>query len=156
MLAVAIAVLILLGIILLAAEFFVAFGSVVIGISGFILTTFGIFLAYKSYGVNAGHLTLLVSMALLAIAIFISLRARTWKKIALKSEIDGKVNSIQEFEIKAGDIGIAISRLAPMGKVKVNNTIVEAKSTGIYIDENTEVEVIKMNETNIIVKPLNK
>jgi membrane-bound ClpP family serine protease len=154
MLTIAIAVLILLGITLLAAEFFIAFGSIVVGISGFVLTTVGIFLAYKSYGVTVGHLTLLASVTLLVIAIFISLRARTWGKIALKSEIEGRVNSIQELSIKSGDRGIAISRLAPMGKVKVNNTIVEAKSTGMYIDENTEVEVIKTNETNIIVKPL--
>lgn len=155
MLILAIAVLILLGIILLAAEFFVAFGTVVLGIAGFILTAFGIFLAYANYGTSFGHYTLLSSIILLLIAIFTALRARTWKKIALQSEVDGRVNSIEEFNIKSGDKGITISRLAPMGKVRIHNTIVEAKSIGIYIDENTPVEVIKANQTNIIVKPLN-
>lgn len=155
MLILAIVLLILLGIALLAAEFFVAFGSIIVGVSGLILASFGVFLTYINYGSIAGNYTLLTSLALLTIAILVSLRARTWKKIALHSEMEGKVNSITEYEIKAGDKGITVSRLAPMGKVRINNTIVEAKSLGIYVEENTPVEVVKSNKTNIVVKPLN-
>ena len=41
-----------------------------------------------------------------------------------------------------------------MGKVRVNDVVVEAKSTGIYIEENTDIEVIKVYGSNILVKPL--
>ena len=41
-----------------------------------------------------------------------------------------------------------------MGKARVNGITVEAKSTGIYIAENTEIEIIKVNGSNITVKPL--
>ena len=37
-----------------------------------------------------------------------------------------------------------------------NDKIIEAKSFSGYIDENTEVEIIKIQNTNVIVKTLNK
>ena len=154
MLVVAIVLLILVGIALLVAEFFVFVGSVVAGIAGFILTAMGVFLAYKTYGTSVGNYALLASIVLFLIAVYFSLRSKTWKKIALHSEIDGKVNTMEEHHIKVGDTGITVSKVAPMGKVRVNDMVVEAKSTGIYIEENTEIEVIKIYESNILVKPL--
>lgn len=154
MLVLAIVLLILVGIALLVAEFFVFVGSIVAGIAGFILTAMGVYLTYKTYGTTAGNYALLISAILFVIAVYFALRSKTWKKIALHSEIEGKVNTIEEHNINVGDTGITISKVAPMGKVRVNDVVVEAKSTGIYIEENTEVEVIKVNESNILVKPL--
>ena len=154
MLAIAIALLILVGIALLVAEFFIFIGSAIAGIAGFILTATGVFLTYKSYGTATGNFVLLVSIILFLIAVYFSLRSKTWKKIALHSEIDGKVNTIDEHKIKVGDVGVTLSKIASMGKVKINDIIVEAKSTGVYIEENTKVEVIKINESDIIIKPL--
>jgi len=154
MLAFAIVLLILVGIALLVAEFFIFIGSAIAGIAGFILTAMGVFLAYKTYGTATGNFTLVVSIILFLIAVYFSLRSKTWKKIALHSEIEGKVNTIEGDKIKVGDIGITVSKVAPMGKVKVNDIVVEAKSTGIYIEENSEVEVVKVYESNILIKPL--
>jgi len=154
MLAFAIVLLILVGIALLVAEFFIFIGSAIAGIAGFILTAMGVFLAYKTYGTATGNFTLVVSIIIFLIAVYFSLRSKTWKKIALHSEIEGKVNTIEGDKIKVGDIGITVSKVAPMGKVKVNDIVVEAKSTGIYIEENSEVEVVKVYESNILIKPL--
>jgi len=154
MLAFAIVLLILVGIALLVAEFFIFIGSAIAGIAGFILTAMGVFLAYKTYGTATGNFTLVVSIIIFLIAVYFSLRSKTWKKIALHSEIVGKVNTIEGDKIKVGDIGITVSKVAPMGKVKVNDIVVEANSTGIYIEENSEVEVVKVYESNILIKPL--
>jgi membrane-bound ClpP family serine protease len=154
MLIVAIVLLILVGIALLVAEFFIFIGSAIAGISGFILTAMGVYLAYRTYGTTAGNYTLLLSAVLFVICVIFALRSKTWKKITLHSEIKGKVNTIEEHGIKVGDSGVTISKVAPMGKVRVNDVVVEAKSTGIYIEENTDVEVIKIYESNILVKPL--
>ena len=43
--------------------------------------------------------------------------------------------------------------MAPMGKVLVNNQSIEATSTGGFIDENTEIEVVKVLQNKLIVKP---
>lgn len=152
--AVVIALLILFGIALLIVEFLVLPGITVAFIGGILLMGLGIFMSYKSYGTTVGNYTVLATVILFGGGLYYSLRSKTWKNLSLNSEIDGKVNTIEEHKIKKGDKGIAITRLAPMGKVQVNDIVVEAKSTGIYISENTEVEVMKVNESNIIVKPL--
>ncbi|HEX2934430.1 MAG TPA: NfeD family protein [Bacteroidales bacterium] len=149
-----IVLLVLVGVILLVLEFVVIPGITIAGVGGFILSFAGIFLAYRLYGTAIGTYTLLGSIILFVIAIVYALKAKTWKKVALNSEIDSKVNVIDHDKFHVGDTGIASSRLAPMGKVRINGIMVEAKSTGIYIPENTEVEVIKVNGSNITVKPL--
>ena len=83
-------------------------------------------------------------------------KSKSGKKMILESQIDGKVDSINEENIKIGDIGKAIGRLAPSGKVKVNGEVVEAQSTGAFIDQQTEIRVIKVNSNKIIVEPVNK
>jgi membrane-bound ClpP family serine protease len=73
----------------------------------------------------------------------------------LEKNIDGKVDLISE-KISVGDKGKTIGRLAPMGKIKVNGEVVEAQSTGAYIDQNTEIKVLKIVSNKIIVEPFKK
>jgi membrane-bound ClpP family serine protease len=39
-----------------------------------------------------------------------------------------------------------------MGKVRVNGITIEAKTTGDFIDENTEIEVVKVLFNQVVVK----
>jgi len=55
-------------------------------------------------------------------------------------------------DIKVGDRGIALSRLAPMGKVKVKGQTVEAKSEDEFIDEGTPISVKEVFKTNVLVE----
>jgi membrane-bound ClpP family serine protease len=154
MLVLAIILLIVFGIALLIAEFFILPGITVAGVGGFVLTAVGVFLTYKSYGALAGNVILVVSIILFVLTFWFSLKSKTWKKLALNSELEGRVNTIEGHKIHEGDRGVAVSRLAPMGRVRVNNMFIEAKSSTGYVDENTEVEIIKVNESNVLVKPL--
>lgn len=72
----------------------------------------------------------------------------------LKTNITGRVNELKENEIKAGDKGITISRLAPMGKVKINEKFAEASAMGEFINENTEVVVTKVEGNKVSVKKI--
>lgn len=155
MITLAIALLILIGISLLLLEVLVLPGITVAGVGGLVLLGGGLFLSYRFFGYRLGNYTLLFSMAVFIVSIVLSLKAKTWDRLALHSEINGKVNTIEVEMFKVGDKGFAITKLGPMGKVKVNDNIVEAKSTGVYIEVNTEVEIVKVNESNIIVKPYN-
>jgi membrane-bound ClpP family serine protease len=149
-----IVLLVLIGIALLIVEFVIIPGITIAGIGGFILSFAGIFLSYTMYGMKVGTYTLLSSILVFVAVLIYALKSKTWNKVALHAEIKSKVNVLENDAIHIGDKGFAISRLAPMGKVKVNGITVEAKSTGIYVPENTEIEVIKVNESNITVKPL--
>jgi membrane-bound ClpP family serine protease len=71
----------------------------------------------------------------------------------LNDNITSKVNT-NENEIFIGEEGITISRLAPMGKAKIGNQIVEVSTQGDFINENTKIIVIKSEESKIFVKQL--
>jgi len=154
MLAVAIALLIIFGIALLIIEFLVLPGITIAFIGGVLLMGLGVYISYRTYGSDMGTYVLLGTVVLFIIALVYSLRSKTWKKLALKSEISGKVNSIQELHIQVGDKGVAVTKLSSIGKVKINNTVFEAKSLGMYIEENTEIEVVEVSNSDIIVKPI--
>ena len=76
--------------------------------------------------------------------------------MVLESQVDSTVDALDPEKIKVGDTGKTIGRLAPTGKARVNGEVVEAQSTGGYIDHNTEIRVLKILASKIIVEPLNK
>jgi len=147
-----IAVLILLGLIFLALEILVIPGVGVAGIIGFILIAVGIWQAYAGHGIVAGHLVLGGTLILTVLTLWLSLRGKTWKKISLSTNIDSKVNVIDENIIKPGDTGKTISRLAPMGKAQINGEFYEVSTHGDFIDQQTEITVLKIDHNKIIVK----
>lgn len=147
--------LIILGIILILLEFLVIPGVTIAGIGGFILLVGGVYLSYHYYGVETGNYTLAGTAVLIVASIVLALRSRTWKKLMLRSSIDSKVNVIEEDKINIGDKGVTISRLAPMGKIQVNDEYYEAKTLNDFIDPNIEIVVKKIENNIIIVKPLN-
>ena len=73
----------------------------------------------------------------------------------LTTNIESKVNEVPGIEgINAGDRGIAVTRLAPMGTVRVKEMTFEAKSLAGFIDPKTEIEVVKISPSQILVKPI--
>ncbi len=145
-------ILILAGILLMLAELFLLPGLSIAGISSFVAFSGSVYVAYTNISPMAGHITLLISLLTLALSIYIFLKYKTLEKMALKSNIDSKISHFEESEIKIGDKGITLSRLAPMGKVKLNKLTVEAKTTGQFIDENTSVEVIDIQGNTLVVE----
>jgi len=148
--------LILLGLLLLLIEFAVIPGVTIAGIGGFILLGASVYIAFTEYGTGAGFLTLTFVLVASPLLIYYFFKSKSGKKMILDSSIEGKIENINEEKIKVGDTGKSIGRLAPSGKVKVSGEIVEAQSTGIFIDHNTEIRVLKILTNKIIVEPVNK
>ncbi len=148
-------ILILLGILLFVIEFLLVPGITVAGIAGLVLTVLGVYKAFTDYGTNTGVWFLIGTILISLIVIVFSLRARTWKRLMLKTNIEGTVDSnITAEQIKVGDKGVTMTRLAPMGKINVNDIVREAKSVEGYIDEHSPVEVVSIKGTSISVKPI--
>ncbi len=143
---------ILIGLILIWLEFFIAPGITVAGIGGAVLMLGGVYLAYSHLGRPTGHIVLLSSLVALVLMLLLSFRGKTWQKTALETNIDAVVEGIDPSKIKAGDTGRTISRLSPMGKVLVNSEIVEAKSKLGFIGENQDVKIIEVFSTNVLVE----
>lgn len=144
--------LILIGIILILLELFIIPGITFAGIAGFIFTTAGIYMAYATLGKSGGHLTLGVSLLFFVLVLVIVLRTGTWNKLMLTTEVSSTIEPIAKDVINEGDTGKTVTRLNPVGKVKVNSTTIEARCPGQYVEPGTEVEVVKVFKNYIVVK----
>jgi membrane-bound ClpP family serine protease len=146
--------LILIGLFLLVLELFVLPGISIAAIGSFCFIAGGIIMAYTKLGFPAGNITLLFCIVSVIITIYFSLKPQTWKRMTLLTNIDSKALDTAHYgKIKPGDFGKAVSRLAPIGNVLINDHIFEAQSTGDFIDSGTEIEVVKVDNSKIIIKP---
>lgn len=145
-----IAVLILVGFLFLLLEILVLPGTNIAGVLGFILVAIGVWQSF-AYGNLAGGITLAATVVLSIIALYYSLKSKTWQRAALNKEIKSKVNVIDLEKIKVGDKGKSISRLAPMGKARINGEYYEVRTDGEFIDENVTVEITKIDHNKITV-----
>lgn len=145
--------LIITGIIFILVEIFFIPGVSIAALAGAASIIIGIYYAFAEYGTTTGWFIVSGTLALLVAAIIYAFRSDTWKKVSLNKSIDGKVDPLKNSQVKVGDIGKTSTRLAPVGKVKINNIEIEAKSQGGFIDQKTEIIVTKIQSTNIIVKP---
>ena len=152
----AIILLILLGMILFLVEFFLVPGVTIAGIGGAILMGASVYMAYRTHGSTVGNWTLFATLLFTILTMVFALRSRTWRRLMLKKNIDSKVEveGIVDNKINPGDTGEAVTRLGPIGKVMVNDMVVEAKSISGYVDPHTKIEVVKVGTTQVIVKPI--
>lgn len=144
---------IVLGILFMLIEIFLLPGISIAGIAGAIFMIGGIFYAYTFLGSTAGNITLAASAVTLGATFVWLVKSKSLRRISLETNIENKVDNSNLMKISVGDIGISISRLNPIGKVMVNNVEVEGKSfDGEFIEEDIEIEVIKVETYNILVK----
>jgi membrane-bound ClpP family serine protease len=147
--------LILLGVVLFLVEFLIIPGVTIAGISGALVLGVAVFMSYKTYGTTTGTYTLLSVLVVSIITLALALRSKTWKRFMLKTNIDSKVEvGLEDQKIKPGDKGETVTRLAPIGMVRVNDITIEGKSIGGFLDPHTNIEVVKVLGTQIIVKPI--
>lgn len=147
--------LVTIGVLLLVAELVLLPGLSVAGIGALICYGVAIYFGFNTYGTNGGLIVIGSILALSVLATALSLRARTWRRLTLTQEIDGKSQVQPQDTIKIGDHGTTVTRLAPMGKVSICGQTFEAKSQGnIYIDPRQEVEVVGFENFNVIVRSL--
>ncbi len=145
--------LIILGILLFVIEFMLVPGITIAGIGGLVLTVLGVYKAFEDYGTTTGIWFLIGTMLVSIFVIAFSLRARTWKRFMLNTNVTGTVHEdLLADGIQKGDEGQTVTRLASMGKIMINGKIREARSIEGYLDENRPVVVVGIEGTIIKVK----
>ena len=146
--------LVLLGVFFLVVELIflpvITFGTVLSVVS----YVAAIYLGFDRLGIGGGFVTLVVVVALSLVATVLSLRAKTWQRLALNDKIESQSGVKPDVQVQIGDKGIALSRLSPMGKVKIAGREYEAKSDGTYIDQRSEVEVVGFENFAVLVKKI--
>jgi len=146
--------LLLLGILLLLLEIIFVPGTTVVGVGGLILLSIGIYLAYDYLGNFAGHISLTSSVVVVFLSLVFLLKGETWKKMALNTNIESRSSEKMDTFVAVGDQGTTVGRLNPIGKAIFADNILEVATTGAFVDEATLIEVIKVEQNKISVKPL--
>lgn len=148
-----IVLLIILGAIFLMAELVLLPGVSIGGILALGCNVAAGYFAFAWYGSTVGWITIGIIFLVAVLVTILSLRAKTWQKLSLHQQItSSSMDTPQEHNVKVGDRGVAITRLAPMGKVEIAGRTFEAKSTSELIDQQSEIEVTGFENFNIIVK----
>ncbi len=148
-----IVLLIILGAIFLMAELVLLPGVSIGGILALACDAAAIYFAFVWSGSTIGWIVVGVILIVGLLVTILSLRSKTWQKLSLRQEItSSSMEMPQESNVKIGDRGVAITRLAPMGKVEIDGKTFEAKSISELIDEHSQVEVTGYENFNVIVK----
>lgn len=144
--------LLVVGIFLIILEIFFLPGITIAGIASILFLAGAIYYAFAELGSTEGIVVLTVSAIAVITAIIWFMRSKTLTKMSLHTEIDSVAPTLVDTRIKAGDTGITLSRLNPMGQILIGNEKIEAKSLDGFIDENQPVVVEKVENTNVIVR----
>lgn len=147
-------ILILVGLLLVLAEILLIPGVGVAGILGLVSLGGSCFYAFSEFGPGSGTIVTIVNVVLvLALTIYV-LRAKTWKKLALNTNIESKVNIFDEEKLAVGDRGRTLTRLSPVGMAVIDDVKYEVKSLEGMIDPGVDVEVVLIEDNKVYVKPL--
>ena len=136
---------------LLLAEIFLLPGITIAGIAGALFAIGGVTYAY-TISVTVGNITLGSSILVFGGIFLWLLRANSFQRVSLKTNIESTVESPRNMDLKVGDEGMTLSRLAPIGKARFHHITIEAKSTNEFIDENTPVVIVRVEGYNVIVE----
>lgn len=146
--------LILVGLILIFAEILLIPGVGIAGVLGLLSLGGSCFYAFTQIGTTAGAIVTTVNVVLVVALTIWVLRAKTWKKLTLETNIESKAVPSESTVVSVGDVGRTVTRLAPMGTVRFGQNAVEVKALEGLINPDVEVEVILIEDNRIYVKPL--
>ena len=130
-----IASLIIAGLILFIIEVFLLPGISIAGIVSAGCLLYANYYAFDTLGTVPGCITLAVSaIGVVAITIWF-MRSKTVDKLSLKKTIDYRPEPLKGLDLKVGDEGIALTRLALIGNAEFNGRIIEVRSSGVLKNE---------------------
>ena len=147
-----IASLIIAGLILFIIEVFLLPG---ISIAGFVSAgclLYANYYAFDTLGTVPGCITLAISViGVVAITIWF-MRSKTVDKLSLKKTIDYRPEPLKGLNLKVGDEGIALTRLALIGNAEFSGRIIEVRSSGEFIDQKSKIRVERILDGVVLVE----
>lgn len=142
--------LIILGLLLLFAEILIIPGVGVAGILGLLSMCGSCVYAFMEMGKDAGFIVTAVNVVMIVLLTIWVLRAKTWQRLALNTNIDTKA-VVPEVNVVPGAKGVSITRLAPMGMARFGDMRLEVTAREGIIDPGVEVEVVEVDGVKVYV-----
>lgn len=147
-----IASLIIAGLILFIIEVFLLPGISIAGIISAVCLLYANYYAFDTLGTIPGCITLTISaMGVIGITIWF-MRSKTVDKLSLKKTIDYRPEPLKGLDLKAGDEGIALTRLALIGNAEFNGRIIEVRSSGDFIEQKSRIRVERILDGVVLVE----
>ncbi|MBR2063091.1 MAG: hypothetical protein IJ971_00165 [Bacteroidales bacterium] len=144
--------LILVGLVLIFAEILLIPGVGIAGILGLLSMGGSCFYAFYEFGNTVGAIVTAINAVLIVALTVWVLRAKTWKRMALETNIDSK--AVEGATLSVGEKGKTLTRLAPMGSARFGNYVVEVKALEGMLDPDVPVEVVLIEDNKIYVKQI--
>ena len=147
--------LIIAGLILFIIEVFLLPGISIAGIISAICLLYANYYTFDTMGTLPGCITLAISaIGVIAITVWF-MRSKTVDKLSLKKTIDYKPEPLKGLNLKAGDEGVALTRLALIGNAEFDGNIIEVRSTGDFIEEKSRIRVNRIRDGIVLVEKAN-
>lgn len=151
---VGISLFVILGIALIVVEVLFVPGTTFVGLIGFLLMALGVWYCFDSYGNTAGVVLASGSLVLMVLVFYWGYKKNVWKKFALNTENDTRLNQKSLDFLEVGQEGITISALRPSGIAEFNGRRAEVQTFGELLDAGTNVRIIEIRGNEIFVKSI--
>lgn len=148
--------LILVGLLLMAAEIYLVPGLNVVGIIGFLMMVFAIGFIFSASGMLGGTIALVTSIATGGGLFYLAWESGAWNRFVLSTNLrkDDKLIA-RESEQRTrylGKTGAAITPLRPTGVVEISGERIEVVTEGEFIAAGSAVRVVAMDRRRYFVR----
>lgn len=148
---------VLAGVILLIVEAFMP-GFGVPGISGIILLLAGVAMTWYEYGAMVGLGTTVAVLALVGVAISVSLKSassgRLSKSDLILNDTETPPSENADMQLLVGKEGVVKNTLRPVGTAKFDCGKLHVTSDGEYVSEGQKVRIVRVEGTQIFVNKI--
>lgn len=148
---------VLAGVILLIVEAFMP-GFGVPGISGIILLLAGVAMTWYEYGAMVGLGTTVAVLALVGVAISVSLKSassgRLSKSDLILNDTETPPSENADMRLLVGKEGVVKNTLRPVGTAEFDCGKLHVTSDGEYVSEGQKVRIVRVEGTQIFVNKI--
>lgn len=148
---------VLAGVILLIVEAFMP-GFGVPGISGIILLLAGVAMTWYEYGAMVGLGTTVAVLALVGVAISVSLKSassgRLSKSDLILNDTETPPSENADMQLLVGKEGVVKNTLRPVGTAEFDCGKLHVTSDGEYVYEGQKVRIVRVEGTQIFVNKI--
>lgn len=148
---------VLAGVILLIVESFMP-GFGVPGISGIILLLAGVAMTWYEYGAMVGLGTTVAVLALVGVAISVSLKSassgRLSKSDLILNDTETPPSENADMQLLVGKEGVVKNTLRPVGTAEFDCGKLHVTSDGEYVSEGQKVRIVRVEGTQIFVNKI--
>lgn len=132
-------------------ETFLIPGFGICGIISALCAIIGVSMAFSAYGMAVGFAAAAAVLIVGGLLLYWVMHSKRIKRLSLHATIDSSVANDVLSQVKVGDSGVALTRLALVGNARLGEVETEVRSASGFIEEGTPIRVVRINRGEIYV-----